>query len=593
LSEEVKTKRDKEELRENPLSEAMSEPKTPTSQETKPVREIDEQTQKHIDRFLQGKEVWNKWANEMLAKKEELEIAGLWKVQFGIDRYRGGRVLSADNSIPEIQEWLDETFIDFSNLIFKCEGESDRHVNNKKQVVIPRDTVDVFGVPMMDFRGFKFPSLIKFINCEFLMPVSFTGSVFYDEVFLMRVLFKFNTVFYLTVFKKNVAFSHTEFKSEVEFLQVEFKGHADFDEVKFIEKVDIIDCHFFKEVNFEEAAFRKDAVFNVSCFYNEAKFLTSDFHAFVDFTSVRFNGNANFKHASFESHADYSNVMFHKKVNFEAAFVNRSLNLAGAKFFSNVPNISQTNFLECPRLDHIEVLPAPKIKSPFSWQRYFWQEKHLDYLSRLTYRLSGEYPKYIWNKFTNTRREPDEEAQYRALKRLAIQAHDHENEMKFFAGEIRARRHITDFMWPWKKGIASSARYWAGVFYEAVSDFGRSFIRPIAYWCITFFIFANLTLSGAGLEDKTKCHNSQLSPKEAAYTIGLKNSLLILGLTKTIIVKQAELCLYGLNKNGANKNGEANSKPKTYNPKIKRTYQTKSTKTNTTIIKAFMPSPKD
>lgn len=555
----------------------MSEPKTPTSQETNSVREIDEQTQKHIDRFLQGHEVWNEWANEMLTKKEELEKAGKWKVQFGIDRYRGGRVLSADNSIPEIQEWLDETFINFSNLIFKCEGESDLHVKNKKQVVIPRDTVDLFGTPMMDFRGFEFPSLIKFINCEFLMPVSFAGSVFYDEVFLMRALFKFDTNFYLTVFKKNVAFSATEFKSEVEFLQVEFKGHADFDDVKFIEKVGIIDCHFFKEANFEEAVFRKDAVFNVSCFYNEAKFLTSDFHAFVDFTSVRFNGNANFKHASFESHTDYSKVMFHKKVNFEAVLVNRSFNLAGAKFFSNVPNISQANFLESPRLDHIEVLPAPKILSPFSWQRYFWKEKYLSYLSRIFKRLSWQYPKHIWNKFWNTRRNPDEEAHYRALKRLAIQAHDHENEMKFFAGEIRARRHVTDFANFLTHDFASSARYWAGVAYELFSDFGRSLIRPTLWWFACLWLFANLTLSGAGLVDRSSCHNSQLTPKEAAYTIGLKNSLLILGLTKTNIVKQAELCLYG-----KNKNGEVASNPKPYDPKIKRSYQVKSTKVENT-----------
>ena len=154
--------------------------------------------------------------------------------------------------------------------------------------------------------------------------------------------------------------------------------------------------------------------------------------------------------------------------------------------------------------------------------------------------------------------------------------------MKFFAGEIRARRHITDFMWPWKKGIASSARYWAGVFYEAFSDFGRSFIRPTLWWFACLWLFANLTFSNAELEDKTKCHNSQLTPIEAAYTIGLKNSLLILGLTKTNIVKQAELCLYGLNKNGANKNGDAENKPKPYNPKIKRNYKDKQRLAETT-----------
>lgn len=90
----------------------MSEPKTPASQETKPVREIDEQTQKHIDRFLQGKDVWNKWANEMLTRKAELEKSGKWKVGYERDELNRKKTSSADHSIPEIQRcWMKQMLI--------------------------------------------------------------------------------------------------------------------------------------------------------------------------------------------------------------------------------------------------------------------------------------------------------------------------------------------------------------------------------------------------------------------------------------------------------------------------------------------------
>lgn len=97
----------------------MSEPKTPKSQETKPAHEIDEQTQKHIDRFRLGSEEWNSWAREKLEQKKKLLSAGKWVVH-------NVKVLTGDkagknytkSSISETQEWLEECLVDFSNLIF-------------------------------------------------------------------------------------------------------------------------------------------------------------------------------------------------------------------------------------------------------------------------------------------------------------------------------------------------------------------------------------------------------------------------------------------------------------------------------------------
>lgn len=447
----------------------------------------------------------------------------------------------------------------------------------------------------IDFSNYIFPSDLDFSNTHFCFPTSMNGASYHGLV----------------------NFSNCRFYERSNFFNVDFNKQAYFENAKF-----------FKEIIFDEFKFDKFVFLNEVKFFDDVNFSNGIFNDFVDFANVVFEGSSHFGETKFNRSTNFTKSRFHKKVFFNLAEFNGYTTFEDVKFKSNtsflaikstshfslencefnndIPNFIQASFTESPRLDNIEMVPTPlyknyplpstKIQSPLKWQRYWWNLQYRAYLLRLFWRCvykltpsnyrklyhKGEVLKHIWNKFTNTRRNPDEEAHYRALKRLAIQAHDHENEMKFFAGEIRARRHLTDFMWPWKKGFASSARYWAGVFYEAFSDFGRSFIHPIAYWGITFFIFANLTLSDAELKDTTKCHNSQLTPKEAAYTIGLKNSLLILGLTKTNIVKQAELCLYGLNKNSINKNGAAESQSKPYDPKIKRTYQAKSTKAEPT-----------
>lgn len=648
----------------------MSDPKTFESQEIKPTREIDEQTQKHIDRFLQGKEVWNRWANEMLAKKEALEKAGKWKVKLNEGGKIQDRIITADTSIPEIENWIKEANVDFSDLIFQIDNISfkneERHQGTLKTNFISVKSFFPIG-DSLDFSGFIFPGKAFFLNSKFDSKIDFrdvifkstaffSETIFYDVAFFRNAVFEagsdfINAKFFAVTnfsevdffdfscfryaeFNGFTYFSNVVFNDEANFDTVKFLSHAFFNETVFREVAIFNACQFQKLSNFQRANFEKSVCFNDARFesianFSETKFYdssefndvefsefvncygaifkgTSDFsvakfNSNVDFWGARFIGASIFTEVDFKSRINFNNTKFENRADFEAIQSKRAFNLAAAKFTSNIPNFTQANFTESPRLDHVTVLPSPRYKKynllqkkvfgVYNWQKYFWDKKFLPYLksiflravnraSPITYSTIVYFSKrtsHFWNKFTNNRRKPDEEAHYRALKRLAIQAHDHENEMKFFAGEIRARRHVTDFANFLTHDFASSMRYWAGVAYELFSDFGRSFIRPALWWFACLWLFANLTLSGAGLHDKSKCHNSQLTPKEAAYTIGLKNSLLILGLTKTNIVKQAELCLYGVNKNG-----EVDKETKPYDPKIKRAYQAKPTKADTT-----------
>lgn len=560
-------------------------------------------TSETLRKYIKGKAKWNVWANGLLERKEELKNAGKWKVNYIEDRKGRLVTVSADETIPEIQEILDEAFVDFSKTqISNFTGEAGTGGHwDEHDLDFGEYEYEVTGIDFYNFEGFIFPG-----------DVTFHDTVFEGKTYFEDASFHGLCAFTKAEFTDITKFDKATFHEWVNFKEVNFFQKVNLNEVTFKEGVNFTDASFKKKVNFSSTVFKNEADFSSSKFEGGAEFFDTEFHWSAQFHNSIFQQDANFylssffhwvnfRQVDFERHAIFSEAKFKYSADFQAISSKRAFSLRDTIFTSNIPNFIQANFAESPRLDHIEITPNPKYKnlkhSPkkilgkYNWQKYFWEKKFFPYLNGIFLRSINKVSptsysttiffskniSHIWNKFRNKRRNPDEEAHYRALKRLAIQAHDHENEMKFFAGEIRSRRHITDFANFLTHDFASSMRYWAGVFYELFSDFGRSFIRPTLWWFACLWLFAKLTLSGAGLQDTTKCHNSQLTPKEAAYTIGLKNSLLILGLTKTNIVKQAELCLYG-----KNKNGEADREPKPYDPKIKRAYQAKSAKVENT-----------
>ena len=70
------------------------------------------------------------------------------------------------------------------------------------------------------------------------------------------------------------------------------------------------------------------------------------------------------------------------------------------------------------------------------------------------------------------------------LRRLAAQGHDHECEIQFLTGEIIARRGTMD---TW-----SRPRFWAGLLYEVLSDFGRSVVLPVLWLAVSIWVFAGI-----------------------------------------------------------------------------------------------------
>ena len=535
-------------------------------------RVIDPQTQEHIDRFLEGREKWNEWAEGMLAQKKELEEAGKWRVEIRRDGQSRYREMSANPEEPEIQAWLDEAYVDFSNLCLKSEVIKVREETEICEMISIKSIE--LNEPSTDFGWFIFPSATNFSGAMFESNAYFYGAKFKDRVDFERARFKGGSNFGAVRFMKVANFCEAQFKW-VSFSAARFKDLADFNLVQFNES----------EADFYGVCFQNTAYFYQAKFRSGANFHATQFKYLADFTEVQFKGwldssLVDFSLADFSRGADFTKVQFWVPANFEAIKSRLSFHLANVKFIYQVPNFSQANFAESPRLDHVEVQPRPTIKLMskefFPKVREFlarYQEKtdlerslKLENWPRLArWRRRFVLREFVLNeqndlwldhdkkRFDNTLqqdetgtivRSKDHEAYFRTLKRLAIQAHDHHNEMAFFAGEIRARRFVWDF--PFQNGLVSALRYWAGVLYEVTSDFGRSLIRPLVFWGLSFAVFACLYFAQARPEAMEVCATTKdMSPFAAVNTIAAKNALPFFNLDRVEKLKRAPTCLYG------------------------------------------------
>lgn len=210
-------------------------------------------------------------------------------------------------------------------------------------------------------------------------------------------------------------------------------------------------------------------------------FRNADFEDTADFNDLAFPGTADFAGATFRGGAVFTQVQYQGATNYDSAHFRQaasfkavqgkegsSFSLAEARF-DEVPDFIQAHCQEAPWLDNVRVQHKPL--------QSFWTVK----------------------------RDKDLAARWRNLKRLAIQAHDHQREPDFFAQELKAQRWSEDFPFPWwwkdadgKRGWLpnwpNGAQYWLGVLFQLFSGFGRSMLRPLLWWALLVVLFAGVNL---------------------------------------------------------------------------------------------------
>ena len=154
---------------------------------------------------------------------------------------------------------------------------------------------------------------------------------------------------------------------------------------------------------------------------------------------------------------------------------------------------------------------------------------------------------------------PGTTARWRALKRLAVQGHDHEREQFFFAQELKSLRGETDWPLPrlqnlfrrgepvWQNG----ARYWFGLFYQGFSDFGRSMVLPVLWWCGFTALFALVYLgqhyvwATNNFTPPLECVKGEASdPLDSAIFLAVHKGS-VAGLGGSEKLTQTYACLYG------------------------------------------------
>lgn len=558
-----------------------------------------------LARLEKGKQEWNRWANSMLEARSRLKAEGLWKITKRSD----GSTLG---NTKETRNWLSSATVILSS-------QDHRTVFSKKWnftgFIFPADVhcTDAIFEDDCSFERCTFKGRSSFYQSSFSGRTDFRGSIFEGPCQFSLVKFKQHCTFNHSAFHAKAEFRNCDFESSTfescyfsrscDFFSTTFKGHsnfhksnfytANFDRTKFIRTVqfketsasakisfrralfrstgnfplcsfsnpDFTEAEFKQDARFMEANLRGDTefvlvsigrgifskcVFNGPTQFHKAKFIDSSnfegstFNNLIEISNCVFSGPTVFSNAEFYFPAHIESNWFKQECSFRAARIKHAFSLDKSKF-DFVPDFTQSNWEEAPVLNNISLPNSMKIiGSPTSTKK---------------------------PDFTHT-------ARFRALKKLAIQSHDHRNEIDFFAEELRSRRAFV-----YKK---RSVNWILSLLFECTSDYGRSILRPVLWWLPVMLLSAWSYLSSATtlttphnyaggiyntvvslyhwlqstiptrfhiswLPDTTEVHHATCtggSAVSAAFQLSTSKGLIIPGLADKKLVTQAYDCLY-------------------------------------------------
>ena len=233
--------------------------------------------------------------------------------------------------------------------------------------------------------------------------------------------------------------------------------------------------------------------------------MDATFFRFANFNNVEFEGDAEFLQCSFKSAVYFGDSSFQKSASFKAIRGKSIFTLHNVKF-SNVPDFTEAHFKEAPQFDDVELKPEGFKKSQAHESK------------------------------------PNLPSLWRALRRLAIQAHDYERELQFFKGEIIARRGSED--------KRTHARYWFGLLYQILSDFGRSMGRPLLWLGISLLFFATFYACQGPVEIKqllikhVSCIDGPSDSRLVALGVSIVNAFPFAAISSSDLLNQFYACLY-------------------------------------------------
>ncbi len=398
--------------------------------------------------FLQGKEAWNAWAEKMLAERKAMVADGRW--------------------VNQQNEWGEQARADFSKILFLVRGlegtkEAAGESSEEEGSATPSIKSIYLNTKVIDFVGFIFPDYANFYSATF------------SDAYFANATFSGNADFKTATFSGNANFYSATF-SDAYFANATFSGNADFKEATFS-----------GDAYFENTTFSGDAYFDGTTFSSIVTFCGQTFTTDIFFNGAKFEPSsyANFSLATFERVVQFEDASFEGVADFNAVWCKRTFSMARARF-KGVPDFIQAHFEEAPRLDNV-VVEGRLLEGEAGEREEGEKLPHHIKLHRWLNALSTCYRR-VPSGITQGSASRDRPARWRALKRLAIQGHDTDRELQFFSGEIRSQRFAEHWPLPWPvwklKPWGSALSFWAGLFYQMFSNFGRSLARPFAFWLL-------------------------------------------------------------------------------------------------------------
>lgn len=362
----------------------------------------------------------------------------------------------------------------------------------------------------LDFSGAQFSEGVDFEGAEFFGGgATFKGAIFEYQGRKSKG----------PRFNLGANFSHTTFRcARLYFDSARFDGGVSFQKAKFLcLEADFIGTLFRKDTNFIASWFRRRARFvgatftgdratfdGINSFGRHAVFDGATFSsAITTFTNTNFH-NAFFEQAVFTRPCLFEETTFTGICNCENAEFQQTVSFAKSTFV-NVPEFNFGSFKQPPDLYQMSIP---------------WIDNNIE-------------------SEANAQR-------YRKLKLLAKEAGDHEQELKFFAYEMRSKLAMPEIPAHLKAGIS---------LYHLVSDFGQNLLRPLVLLAVFFCLSSGLQLAfmakrpsypdiDAGWSMGCSADGSKIDPVAAVIRERLSHTFIFLPTDRTERALVAE-CLYG------------------------------------------------
>ncbi len=566
--------------------------------------------------YNKGREAWNAWAKEMLDQQTKLQKTGEWMTEYDYATHRqSGENSTTQNWLTaaksDFAKQIFENVMNFTDFIFPGDAEFTGATFGGKADFIRATFNGEADFEEATFRGFayfsraKFDGVGGFLKATFEDEAGFEEATFSSSAIFMEATFGGYARFEKATFSDYTWFMYATFGSEALFRQATFSGvsgvkftkatfsdYAGFEKASFGGEAEFKETTFSGDVKFTKATFSRDADFEEATFSGYAKFWKATFGGDTRFEQVkfggeaefaettfggdawfryaRFSGNASFQQVAFGNYAGFRNVWFIGRTSFCKATFGSDAEFMCALFandidftqaiFASSAIFSITTFQKGADFVAIKGQSLFTLEdSAFSLVPDFQQAHFAEAPQLDNSRFDAACQKRWWKRQKPRSANTDVTARWRTLKRLAVQGHDHERELLFLAEEIKSSRGTRDKMWPnplnllkrrqvWPGG----GRYWYGLLYQCLSNFGRSTLRPFLCWMVVtglsalfYSDYSTAPNLGSSSETTLAIVAPTCDPPIDALYLSVHNGLVISGLGRTEKLAQSYACLYG------------------------------------------------